>query len=213
MSPSVYDRVAAVACRLLGVLDVQARAKDCRAVSVVAVLNTRSPSPPLATVVHFAENITMHYTRYIIVPALAFLSACSATGQAYQPTPITEGKAQVIVYRGNMPLTGTPIKVNGEKVCSLKPSSHFVVDADAGETMTLNYAPMMDWRQSNYAVKAKAGERYYVRLGMNQGNMVGSVALGMLGSIMSSDEAGMVFHEGTAEEAAQTKSMCEHLTN
>lgn len=153
----------------------------------------------------------MHYTRYIIVPTLAFLSACSATGQAYQPTPITEGKAQVIVYRGSMSLTGAPIKVNGEEVCSLKPNSHFVVDADAGETMTLNYAPMMDWRQSNYAVKAKAGERYYIRLGMNQGNLVGSVALGMLGSILSSGEAGMVFREGTAEEAARTNRVCEQL--
>jgi len=39
-----------MACRSLGALDVQARAKDCRAVSYRAVYHTQSPSPPLAAV-------------------------------------------------------------------------------------------------------------------------------------------------------------------
>jgi len=45
----LYDRVAAVACRSLGMLDVQAQAKDCCAIALLMVYHTRSPAPPLAT--------------------------------------------------------------------------------------------------------------------------------------------------------------------
>jgi len=53
---SIFDRVAAAACRFTtAMLDVQARAKGCCAVTEMTVLNTRSPETHLAAFLFFVD--------------------------------------------------------------------------------------------------------------------------------------------------------------
>jgi len=53
---SIFDRVAAAVCRVSTVmLDVQAQAKGCCAVTEMTVLNTRSPETPLAAFLFFVD--------------------------------------------------------------------------------------------------------------------------------------------------------------
>lgn len=108
---------------------------------------------------------------------LLALCGCTANGALYAPSKIQAKQAQIVIYRPAA-FTGSlatqEVDVNGKAVCSMPNSSYFVADVSTGEE-SVSAPKWSDVYAGTSSVEftAKAGSRYFVRVELNQGKLMG----------------------------------------
>lgn len=156
-------------------------------------------------------------TAYLIGAALVALSlsACSATGENYQPKAIPSGQSSIVVYR--TPMGGSaPIDVNGAYKCRLFRNGFFELNVPANSTTILSTSLFGDPFKSVYQLNLAPRQRKYVRVEINSASQITGTVFGTLGgfiggtaaSAVATQEGSFVFRDGNEGEALQTRQGC-----
>lgn len=145
-------------------------------------------------------------TAYLIGAALIALSmtACSATGPAYNPTPLPDNQSRIVVYRP-APSTNTGlaiITIDGLK-CRLKPNGYVEAILPSGDYNITGHQGG-DFVHSNIVTTTYGGSTSYVRVTSNHAaHLLGILA----GPIVSNaqGQGSVLLSHGSQSEATTTR--------
>lgn len=153
-------------------------------------------------------------TAYLIGAALVALSmtACAATGPAYQPTSTTPKSANIVVYKTQVYGNAVSFTYN-DAPCKVQAKGYVTLIVPANQRVTLRHRSIGDPSPSVLTLTPSSGQRIFVRVESNDaaiasgsiGGTLGGLIGGVTGQAIATDEGTFRFRIGNEDEAVTTR--------